>query len=134
MVNWERYEKEIKELHGDFALKDGKPIDCTVMVDCINCGFRPRNGESCDYNRIYWCYADAADLTDAERSLCELLQDGYITREQDGELYYYKNKPYKNITSWSGRDKYWLNINDLFPQCKFEFIQWSDKEPWRINL
>lgn len=134
MVNWEKYEKEIKELHGDFALRDGKPIDCYAMVDCTDCGFKPSNGESCDYNRTYWFYAEAAELTDAERSLCKLLQDGYIARDKSETLYYHKIKPYKNLNAWGIKDEQWLNISKNFPQCKFEFIKWEDKEPWRISL
>lgn len=134
MVNWERYEKEIKELHGDFALRDGKPIDCYIMVDCDGCGFAPKEGETCCNNRIYWCYADAIELTDAERSLCKLLQGGYIARDRNGDLYYHKRIPYKNLNEWGIKDSYQLNICKFFPQCKFEFITWDDKEPWRINL
>lgn len=134
MVNWEKYEKEIKELHGDFALRDGKPIDCYVMDGCTNCGFKSRNGESCDYNRTYWCYAEAAELTDAERSLCELLQDGYIARDKDKNIYFYRTKPQKNkaVNLWGGDGG--VNIGTIFPQCKFKFITWEDEEPWRISL
>lgn len=25
-------------------------------------------------------------------------------------------------------------LNKLFPQCKFDFIKWEDKEPWEVKV
>lgn len=83
-------------------------------------------------------------LTDREINLCKLVfkSEGYITRDENGKLYWFVNKPTKDISSgeWINStviiddDKYLVNLSDLYPECEFNFIKWEDKEPWEVSV
>jgi hypothetical protein len=85
-------------------------------------------------------------LTKKEKTFCELLETGYIARDESGSLYYYSRyKPTKNIkcASWElsgdnySEDYHRITYDDLLEylgyNIKFSFITWEDEEPWRVE-
>lgn len=137
MKNWEKYEEEIKELGLNFAVlkHSNKVVDCAIESppSCEECLFYAGN-YSCDKEKVNWLYSEYKEpvvLTDDERKLCELLEGGWIARDANGNLYYFRTKPQKGVHVWHvcGVEV----ILDVFPQCKFDFIKWEDDEPWNVE-
>lgn len=55
----------------------------------------------------------------------------WISRDESGELFVYCDKPFKKGTLWRCKDPDWYNFriyNHLF-----QFIRWSDDEPYEIE-
>ncbi|HJI35514.1 MAG TPA: hypothetical protein OIL95_13805 [Coprobacillaceae bacterium] len=53
----------------------------------------------------------------------------YIARDEDGDLFVYKEKPIKNLNYWNAD-----RCNQLiYFENKFNFIQWEDNEPVLIQ-
>lgn len=137
MKNWQEYENEIMEIGVETVAVDKstqKPEMCG-RNGCDNCLF----DEACKTDdfmaRTEWLYSEYRKpvvLTDDERKLCELLGEGWIARDSEESLYYFHSKPRKGECVWSGYCV--MNILDVFPQCKFEFIKWEDEEPWEVRV
>ena len=87
-------------------------------------------------------------LTRKERLLCELIENGYIARDESGELWYFSKRPIKDIDrgrkSWDYAIDYVdhhtcrLVYDDILETCcedslVFSFITWDDEEPWAIK-
>lgn len=143
MKNWEKYEKEISEIGvpNIAVLKNiGEIVGC-FDVDCESCLFK--TPLSCNKEKTKWLYSEYHEpvvLTEDERKLCELLGYGWIARDKKGGLFRYEKKPVKDVVAEMWFDRSYidaLNIEDIFPQCKFEFIKWEDREdqePWEITI
>lgn len=138
MKNWEFYEEELKKYGFAFAMEDNQICSC-AFVSCDRCMFDMGESNSCDVPRIEWLYQEYKEpivLTDDEKALCKLLGRGWIARDKNGKLYWFENKPTNKInaewiTSITGTI---INIDSVFPQCKFEFIKWGDEEPWEVKI
>lgn len=135
MKNWEFYEEELKNMD---LLSLWKIIKYAFVL-CDRCMFDMGEANSCDVPRMKWLYQEYKEpvvLTDDEKSLCKLLGRGWIARDKNGKLYWFENKPTNKInaewiTSIAGTI---INIDSVFPQCKFEFIKWEDEEPWEVKV
>lgn len=140
MKNWEKYEKEIREIAVETVAVDKstlKPEACG-KIDCYDCLFDKACATDDFMMRTNWLYSDYKEpvvLTNDERKLCELLGKGWIARDDDDTLSYYTGKPFKTEGKY-----YWvqkgaiLAVGIFFPQCKFEFIKWEDEEPWEVKV
>ena len=140
MKNWEFYEDELKEHSLAFALMNNKVYWCSDIT-CSECAFSMGSqtcGE-CGEAKLKWLYQEHKEpivLTDDEKSLCKLLSKGWIARDKDNSLWWYKNRPKEKF------DDGWcipnsiinIKISKFFPQCKFEFIKWEDEEPWEVKV
>lgn len=137
MKNWEFYEEEIKKYGFYFAMVNNKVSRCSITI-CSQCAFYTECSGN-NNNRIKWLYQEYKEpivLTDDEKALCKLLGRGWIARDKNGKLYWFENKPTNKInaewiTSITGTI---INIDSVFPQCKFEFIKWGDEEPWEVKI
>lgn len=136
MKNWKKYEKEIKEFGLAFAVLKGsnEVVGCSIKnpFGCEECLFYEDN--SCGKGKSKWLYSDYKEpvvLTDDEQKLCELLSEGWIARDENGDVYFYVFKPRKGVNMWL--EGVGTNITGLFPQCKFEFIKWEDEEPYSVK-
>ena len=129
MINFEKFKDEILEAikQGDNrALKNGVITPCST-TNCMECEFYTGNG--CIKKFIKWLYAETKlTLTAKERALCEIVSEGYIARDEDGELYIYANEPPKGPAGWSGYINY-IPLNNEY----FSFIIWEDEKPWSIE-
>lgn len=69
-------------------------------------------------------------LAQREKGFVECIKDGYIARDEDGELFWGDQKPYKEKASWDmGFNADVAEINrETFP-----FIKWEDEEPWAVE-
>lgn len=121
------------------SLKDGKPVACH-SIECSDCTFS--YGNTCNYcslNRQIWLKAEHVEqpkLTKAERAFCESLKctQFYVARDENGGLYVYELKPTKQSYDWSITNNcyYWTINRGLF-NVPFDFIKWSDSEPWKVE-
>lgn len=141
MKNWEFYEKELRDCDSLDAIaitKSGKMVEC-VDINCGVCAFHFSNG-GCGQDKIieflYQEHEERIALTEDEQMLCSLLGRGWIARDKNGNLYWYEKKPTKDFDDYqwcSSGEAGVFKITKAFLQCKFNFIQWKDKEPWEVR-
>lgn len=131
MTNFEKYKDEILLLaknNRGFAFHMNKITDCKLS-GCKNCIFTG----ACIANRIKWLYEEyqepAPKLTKAEKGFCEILDDGYIARDKNGELYLYNNPPHVTETDWRADYGHCMRLCTKF----FPFITWESGKVWGIN-
>lgn len=129
MTNFEKYKDEILEVikQGDNpALKNGVITPCST-TKCMECEISADNG--CIKKFIKWLYVEAKPtLTAKERAFCEIVSEGCITRDENGDLYVYANEPLKGEVEWNADMDYILLNDEYFP-----FITWGDEKPWSIK-
>lgn len=115
------------------AFVNGKLVTC-VSGDCQQCIFRSPN---CFAKRVEWLYAEHIEppkLTKRERALCEYLSDGYIARNEDGEMWWYPRAPIKtkgDYGCWEAVALLHLQIRS--DKAPLNFIQWEDEKPWAVE-
>ena len=131
MTNFEKYKDEILLLaknNRGFAFHMNKITDCKLS-GCKNCIFTG----ACIANRIKWLYEEYQEptpkLTKAEKGFCEILDDGYIARDKNGELHLYNNPPYVTETDWRANYGHCTRLCSKF----FPFITWESGKAWGIN-
>ena len=136
MTNLEKYFEELKNIKNIIAIIDDKPVKCVPPTDCEQCKKYIQNGCCSDGKLIEWLaeeYVESVTLNKKERMFCELIETGYIARDRDGTLYWYKNIPNKRMRDWYDEAAQTLKRIDDYPDIKFEFIKWEDKEPWSVE-
>ena len=59
--------------------------------------------------------------------------EGWVARDEDGDLYLYKDKPLRRSEQWHEDP---VSITGLIELRKewFPEVQWSDKEPTRVSI
>lgn len=136
MKNWEKYEKEIKEVGLDaFAMlkKSGEIAECAA-IGCSECRFCIP-GEKCGVVVARWLYEDYEEpnpkLTIAEMIIVQAFYENnyYIARDKDGLLWIYDFKPVQYNSEWDSEDDSTLRLDGkLFP-----FITWESGKAWSIE-
>lgn len=141
MKNKEKYAKEIIDVacSGNcFGLTrcTNKILPCNC-IPCIHCVF---NGETCcEQTKREWSeseYVELSVISKKDMAFLDCFKEEYkfIARNEDGKLFAYSSKPYKdkNFKCWCVYDcinnRLILNYNVDFPMVK-----WSDSEPWKIE-
>lgn len=131
MTNFEKYKDEILPLaknNRGFAFHMNKITDCKLS-GCKNCIFTG----ACITNRIKWLYEEYQEptpkLTKAEKGFCEIIKDGYIARDKNGDLYLYNNPPYVTETDWRANYGHCTRLCSKF----FPFITWESNRYWSIE-
>lgn len=131
MTNFEKYKDEILLLaknNRGFAFHMNKITDCKLS-GCKNCIFTG----TCIANRIKWLYEEyqepAPKLTKTEKGFCEIIKDGYIARDKNGDLYLYNNPPYVTETDWRADYGHCTRLCTKF----FPFITWESNRNWSIE-
>lgn len=133
MKNWEFYEEQIKN-NPAFAVVGGEVVEC-IPTNCPKCSIKNIRCYDERIRFLYQDYKESVVLTDDEKALCKLLCGGWIARDLDGKLWWYKKKPIKGtVGSWLNRSVSVSEISSPFPQCKFNFIEWEDEEPWEVKV
>lgn len=127
-TNMEHYRGEIEEAGYMFGIADGKIVGCDE-ISCITCGF---GRLKCVSGRIKWLmseYKPEPVLTAREKHFVEFAQEGWLARDEDGELYLFVAKPQKKALCWNiaGIHVRLKAFGDIFP-----FITWEDEEPWVV--
>lgn len=131
MTNFEKYKDEILLLainNRGFAFHMNKITDCKLS-GCKNCIFTG----ACIANRIKWLYEEyqepAPKLTKTEKGFCEIIKDGYIARDKNGDLYLYNNPPHVTETDWRADYGHCTRLCTKF----FPFITWESNRNWSIE-
>ena len=52
----------------------------------------------------------------------------FIARDNDGCVFLYRNRPWKDELSWDYSGKFMIVFAELF-----KFVKWEDEEPWNID-
>lgn len=137
MKNWEFYEEELKKYNIAFAMRDNQIGWCSNTL-CSECAFGTNEGISCSEAKFKWLYQEHKEpivLTDDEKALCKLFNRGWIARDKNDRLYWYETKPKEKFDyKWRVDYSAYTEISTFFPQCKFDFIKWEDKEPWTVKV
>jgi hypothetical protein len=139
MTNFEYYKDEILEIvNNDESLavykNSSKPVKCGSITckECIS-----SNIDDCEKGIYNWLYAEHIEkpkLTKKERQFCELIETGWIARDNNGSLYRYSKAPCKRSGgTWTGFSGNSLCVDNRFPGCTFSFITWDDAEPWSVE-
>lgn len=133
-TNFEFYKDEILRCVKEYAsfptVVNGKLVTCVSGV-CQQCIFRCPN---CFEKRVEWLYAEhieAPKLTKRERAFCEVLQTGYIARDENGFLCWFPNgaEIEKGPSKW--HCGFYSDIGCM--KIGFEFITWEDEKPWAVE-
>lgn len=71
-------------------------------------------------------------ITDDEKAILRSVDNKFefIARDEDGNLFIYMRKPYKDQTKWESGAL--VTALDIFNHL-FQSIKWEDKEPWSIK-
>lgn len=133
MTNFEKYKDEILEISRTQPIAINKrrnaPEECSYNV-CSECLLH--EGTYCNQKAIFqWLYSEyqepAPKLTKAERGFCEILQIGYIARDENGNLFVYNDLPRRSKLVWLGST--WIKLDcSLYP-----FITWKSGKAWSIE-
>lgn len=139
MTNGEKFKNEIIEKYQNLLKEkvidgDGNRMNRAIKEIAYKCCGMRLLGAS---NTFKWLFEEYKEppvkLTRLEYGILDHILNNteysYITRERDGALFIYKDKPVKTTYYWNCSDvndfKY---FNDLFP-----FIKWEDEEPTLIE-
>lgn len=139
MTNGEKFKNEIIEEYQNLLKEkvidgDGNRMNRAIKEIAYKCCGMRLLGAS---NTFKWLFEEYKEppikLTRLEYGILDHILNNteysYITRERDGALFIYKDKPVKTTYYWNCSDvndfKY---FNDLFP-----FIKWEDEEPTLIE-
>lgn len=134
VTNMEHFRKDIEAVEYDFALYDGQIGKCRTE-SCSDCDFIECD-KDCSTVLIEWLmseYKEDPVLTAREKSFVEFAQDGWLTRDEDGELWWYRDKPKKRESSWSVNGVTYSFRGILNFKQYFRFITWEDESPWSIE-
>lgn len=139
MTNFEFYRDEILEITktGEgIALKCGKLIRCNGCA-CDECEFSRKSPyPDCNSAVFEWLYAEhieAPKLTKRERAFCELVGTGWIARDYDMELCYFKCEPILLKGVWSSQDGGHVSFKELNLENSFMFIRDTDADCWSVE-
>lgn len=139
MTNGEKFKNEIIEKYQNLLKEkvidgDGNRMNRAIKEIAYKyCGMRLL-GASSTFKFLFEEYKESpVRLTRLEYGILDHILNNteysYITRERDGSLFIYKDKPVKTTYYWNCSDvndfKY---FNDLFP-----FIKWEDEGPTSIE-
>lgn len=125
MTNFEKYKNEL--LEGKYAVdrKSNELKKCSEL-ECVEC----KHDNGCIEGVIEWGFKEAKfELNGRQGAFCEMVETGWLARDINGDLYYYRdNAPINEGGIWykkEGHDKVKLISGfDMFPD--FLFITWGD--------
>lgn len=148
MNKFEKYFEELKNIKGKVVIINDKPKECTLFTDCNDCIRKISNmsvltGMCSSKRLIKWLaeeYVESVEsvtLNKKERMFCELVETGYIARDKDGKIYWYKAIPNKRICDWyDSITQVHISfefIDEYSENLKFDFIKWEDEKPWSVE-
>lgn len=59
--------------------------------------------------------------------------EGWVARDEDGELYLYKDKPLRGSEQWRENPALITGLIELRKEL-FPEVQWSDDEPTKVKI
>jgi hypothetical protein len=143
MINAERFKEEILNIvNDDFYISVNKNnpngVSKCGSFPCTDCMFsKLEDGKiRCTKNRMNWLlaeYKEPVKLTRLEYELLKwMIEKNYkcISRDSDGQLNVYYDKPVKDESYWKTNKPYY--DLDLLSNL-FQFVKWEDEEPTSIQ-
>lgn len=76
-------------------------------------------------------YKEPVKLTRFEYEYLKVAKENeynFIARDNDGCVFLYRNRPWKDELSWDYSGKFIIAFAELF-----KFVQWKDEESWEID-
>lgn len=133
MTNFEKHYNTIKEYAEKnrlFAIINNAPAHCDGIDSCKACYFHYDGGYHCHrpIDLIKWLLEENFTLTKEEHAFCEMVNTGYLVRDENGALWYSIKKPYREYNHW--QKCIFFMMPSVVPQ--FTFISWKD-EPYKIE-
>lgn len=141
MKNFEKYEKEIKEIVNQnklISVVNNKP--CVCEDKCTGCKFDKSKGDmrGCIVKAFEWLYEEYKEPIKLSRLEFELLKClkgeklEYLARDKRNVyVYAYGAKPQKGNLGWYTESRGCCCLS-LFSNC-FKLIKWEDKEPYKVQ-
>lgn len=143
MTNFEYWKDKILEIvgQGKFGVKEDTPVACSYL-SCADCAFI--SDPKCVRKRFEWLYSEhikKPKLTKKERQFCELVETGWIARDKNGGLRWWRkrNKPEKflDLLEWLNGEKF-IDMSYMWDtlfqtDILFSFVKWEDSEPWSVE-
>ncbi len=139
MLNKEKYASKIIEIAiegSNIGMVNGKITPCDD-IGCNECDWYVLDCKAMFKEWANSEYVERPKITPKEKQFLELAKTGWITRDYDSSLWWFSNKPIKNDDD----NKCWVYDCGAFLRLStlsifgvnFEFITWSDKEPWSVE-
>lgn len=140
MIKLEKYFEILENTEGKIAIINDKPIKCTMLTKCSECKRKDVNKGCSVEKAIEWLMEEYIEqpvtLNKKERLFCELVETGYIARDKDNKIYWYKNEPKKGLQGWVDLKKTLSSFNlidNYSIELKFDFIKWEDEFPQNVE-
>lgn len=140
MTNREKYAEEILDIAcnggGLAVLKTtGKPESCDKIC-CSDCKFNLL--KDCSENVKKWAnaeYIENLKISKRDKEFLNYLKPGweYMTRNQDGSLRVFSEKPNKHGIVWDAEYVFGAYNLTFGTNVEFQMVRWEDKEPWSIE-
>lgn len=76
-------------------------------------------------------YKEPVKLTKFEHEYLKVAKENeynFIARDNDGCVFLYRNRPWKDELSWDYSGKFMIAFEELF-----KFVKWADEEPYLID-
>ena len=104
-------------------------------IQCRNCLFN--DSKDCDKGRREWAeseYVEKLVISKIDKAFLEYTREEckYMARDEDGRLYVYSSKPFKEKNYWHLHSGCCSGLNFAFA-VDFPMVKWSDEEPWSIE-
>ena len=99
MTNFEKYKNEL--LEGKYAVsKETNELKFCFDLKCIDC--KHGDGYACVKEILKWGFKEAKfELNGRQRAFCEMVETGWLARDMNGDLYYYReNAPVYQDGMW----------------------------------
>lgn len=143
MTNFEKYINKIINIRNQDSTEVAVAMDIKTRalkrcseVGCEHCKFnwRYNANRDCRANLVTWLFEEYQEptpkLTSVERGFCEVVKSGFIARDENEVLCFYKTEPFQNDSSWSiGWAKCWIEVDKNL----FQFITWESGKVWSIK-
>lgn len=126
--------EELPALNVKIAVVNGEPKPCYKVGACKDCEFKPE--PSCFLAFTDWLmseYKPEPFLTAREKHFVEFAETGWMARDKDGRLDWYKQEPRKNREFWFPNGDEYIKAGDICGNGLFSFITWEDEEPWAVS-
>lgn len=141
MKNKEKYANEIVEI----AINGSVPaIDIRTMklcrcvgLTCDKCYFNEENYpyyfDNCTKSINDWAnseYVEPKEFTEHDKSVLRALDKvEWVAKDRNGEVYGFRNKPYKSTDIWKSDSIIDSIFLSGYSSCEFKAIKWEDTEP-----
>lgn len=122
------------EKYKELIAKAVEKVDCIDGVDCSICHFNPLCGNWQGVDRfaewLFEEYVPPVGITEEEKNILSTIKHKYnwIARDDDNNLYVYKDKPMREDGFWYGSAVGFNPFNHMF-----KFIKMDDEEPYNIG-